>query len=133
MTVAVVDASVVVAALLDSGAEGRWAEDQVFIHDLAGPHLVLAEASNIMRRAVLSRQTSDEGASLAHADLLGLDIELFPFDPFASRVWQMRDNLTAYDAWYVALAEGLECSLLTLDGHLARAPGISCHVSLPGG
>lgn len=132
MTVAVADASVVVAALVDSGQDGQWSEDQVFAHDLAGPHLVLAEASNILRRAGLSGRVSEEGASLAHADLLGLDIELFAFEPFAWRVWQMRGNVTAYDAWYVALAESLDCVLLTLDGRLARAPGVGCHIRLPG-
>ena len=128
---AVVDASVVVAALVDSGEDGRWAEGQILAHDLAGPHLVLAEASNILRRAGLSQQLSGEGSSLAHSDLLGLDIELFPFKPFAPRVWQMRENVTAYDGWYLALAEGLECSLLTLDRRLARTPGIECDVRLP--
>lgn len=133
MSVAVVDASTVVAALLDSGPEGRWAEDQIITHDLAGPHLVLVEASNILRRAALAEDIGEAEATLAHGDLLGLDLELFPFEPFGARVWELRQNLTAYDAWYVAVAEGLDCSLLTLDGHLARAPGVKCPVRLPTG
>ncbi|MGH2732868.1 MAG: type II toxin-antitoxin system VapC family toxin [Actinomycetota bacterium] len=133
MSIAVFDASVLVAALLDSGQGGRWAEESVLTHEMAGPHLVLAETSNILRRAALAHDVNDEQASLAHADLVGFDIELFPFEPFASRVWQLRRNLTAYDAWYIALAESLDCPLFTLDGRLARAPGIRCPVRLPAG
>lgn len=133
MSIAVFDASVLVAALVDSGAEGHWAEESVIGHEMAGPHLVFAEAANILRGAALAHSVSDEQASLAYADLVAFDIELFPFEPFASRIWQLRGNLTSYDAWYVAVAEALGCPLLTLDGHLARAPGIGCPVRLPGG
>jgi predicted nucleic acid-binding protein len=98
---------------------------------MAGPYLLPAETSNILRRATLAHDVSDEQASLAHADLIDFDIELFPFEPFASRVWQLRQNLTAYDGWYVALAESLDCPLFTLGGRLARAPGIRCPVRLP--
>jgi predicted nucleic acid-binding protein len=132
VSVAVPDASALVAALVDSGEDGRWAEEQVVAHDLAAPHLVLAEASNILRRAALAGEIGPREATLAHTDLLELDIELFPFEPFGPRVWELRENLTAYDAWYVALAELLDCDLLTLDGRLSRAPGLRCTVRLPG-
>lgn len=56
------------------------------------------------------------------------EIELHPFAPFAARVWELRHNLTAYDAWYVAVAESLGCPLVTLDGRLTRAPGPTCAV-----
>jgi len=65
-------------------------------------------------------------ASLAHADLVALPVELFPYEPFASRVWELRNAVTAYDAWYVALAESLAVPLATLDERLARAPGPRC-------
>ena len=64
-------------------------------------------------------------------DLLGRDISLYPFAPFADRVWELRRNLTSYDAWYVAIAEFLDCPLVTLDRRLARAPGLSCRIVVP--
>ena len=103
----VVDASALVAALVDSGHEGKWAESTLAEGSLTGPELVLAEASNILRRLERSDQISRIEAASAHGDLLRLDMELFPFSPFAERVWALRSNLTSYDAWYVALAEAL--------------------------
>ena len=131
MTIAVVDSSVLVAAVIDAGDTGRWAEERLVGAQIAAPHLALAEASNILRRAGLAGDVSQEEASLAHADLMQVEIELFPFEPLGSRVWELRANLTAYDAWYVALAETLDCPLLTLDHRLARAPGVRCKVELP--
>ncbi len=58
-------------------------------------------------------------------------MELFPFAPFADRIWALRENLTSYDAWYVALAEALECPLATLDRRLSRAAGLRCEVLAP--
>lgn len=130
----VVDASVVVAALVDAGPGGEWAETQLQKAALVAPHLMPVEAANILRRAVLSRDLSVEAATLAHADLLGLKVELFPYEPFADRVWELRGNLTAYDAWYVALAETLKADFITLDARLARASGPRCTiVALPDG
>ena len=60
-----------------------------------------------------------------------LDLELFPFGPFADRVWDLRDNLTSYDAWYVALAEAVGCALATLDKRLVRATGPTCQFIAP--
>jgi predicted nucleic acid-binding protein len=68
---------------------------------------------------------------MAHADLLDLRVELFPYAPFAPRVWELRDNVTAYDAWYVELAESLGSSLATLDHRLARADGPRCGFETP--
>jgi predicted nucleic acid-binding protein len=132
VTVAVLDASVLVAALLDSRDAGRWAEDQVAAFDLAGPHLLTAEAANIVRRATLFGDVTESEGALATADLQALDVALFPFAPFGPRAWELRRDLTTYDAWYVCLAEALECPLLTLDARLARAPGIRCPVRIPG-
>ena len=127
----VVDASVLVAALIDSGHEGKWAESLVAEGRLAGPELVLAEASNILRRLERAEQITRIEAATAYGDLLRLDIELFPFTPFAERVWALRGNLTSYDAWYVALAEALDCSLVTLDRRLSRASGPICEIIAP--
>jgi len=122
----VVDASMVVAALVDIGAEGRWAETVLTSDFLAAPHLLTAEAANILRRSALVGAISAEQASLAHADLLDLRVELFPYAPFAPRIWELRDNVTCYDAWYVAVAEALGAPLATLDVRLAKAAGPRC-------
>ena len=124
----VVDASLMVAALVDSGAEGEWAEDVLARNALAAPELVLAETSNILRRLERAGGISTLEATSAQRDLLRLDLELFPFSPFADRVWALRQNLTSYDAWYAALAEALQCPLATLDRRLGRASGPSCEI-----
>lgn len=98
---------------------------------LAGPELALAEASNILRRLELAGQVSHLAAASAHADLLRLDVALFPFAPFAERIWALRKNLSSYDAWYVALAETLDCPLATLDRRLSHASGPLCTVLTP--
>ena len=58
-------------------------------------------------------------------------VELFPYAPFASRVWELRDNLTSYDAWYIALAESLGVGVATLDRRMAQAPGPRCTFEMP--
>jgi predicted nucleic acid-binding protein len=127
----VIDASVLVAALVDSGPDGLWAESVIAQDDLTGPELVLAEASNILRRLELTGRITRSEATRTHNDLLMLDLELFPFAPFAQRVWALRDNVTSYDAWYVALAEALDSPLATLDRHLSRASGPTCAFIVP--
>ncbi len=127
----VVDASMVVAALIDSGTEGGWAESLLTSDQLAAPHLMLAEAANILRRAALVGDVSGDVASLAHGDLLQLPVVLFPYEPFAERVWELRATVTAYDAWYVALAESLDAGLATVDLRLSRAPGPRCAFVTP--
>lgn len=122
----VVDASVAVAALVDGGPTGRWAEGVLLTDDLAAPHLMPVEAANILRRAVLQGDVTSDSASLAHGDLQDLRIDLFPYGAIADRAWELRENLTCYDASYVALAETLNASLATLDRRIARAPGTRC-------
>ena len=130
MTV-VLDASVLVAVLVDSGREGRWAESTLAEDSPAGPELALAEASNILRRLERAGEISRLEANSGHGDLLRLDLELFSFVPFAERVWALRNNLTSYDAWYVALAEALDCPLVTLDRKISRASGPRCEILVP--
>jgi predicted nucleic acid-binding protein len=127
----VVDASFVVAALTDSGPDGRWAEALVAAEQLAAPHLVMVEATNILRRAVLAGELSTSDAGMAHRDLVRLRVELFAYANFASRVWELRENVTAYDAWYVAVAERLDAPLATLDRRLVAAPGPTCTFVAP--
>lgn len=127
----VVDASLVVAALVDGGPAGLWAERMLGSADLAAPHLMPADAANILRRASQTGAVSGDNASLAHGDLLALSIQLFPYEPFAGRVWELRGNATCYDAWYIALAESLGATMATLDRRLSRASGPRCAIETP--
>ena len=140
---AVVDASLLVGALTGSGREGRWCEAALERPAIAAPELALAETANILRRLELSGAISPLEATAALRELLRLDtsansggrwtaaIECYPFGPFAERVWELRANLTVYDAWYVALAEALDWPLLTLDRRISRASGPRCEVIVP--
>ncbi|OBA78725.1 twitching motility protein PilT [Mycobacterium sp. 1164966.3] len=127
----VVDSSLVVAALVDTGPVGRWADRLLASDDLAAPHLMPVEAANILRRAAMAGEISADSAALAHADLLALRVGLFAYEPFAERVWELRKNLAAYDAWYVALAELLSAPLATLDPRLANSSGPRCAFAIP--
>jgi predicted nucleic acid-binding protein len=127
----VVDAALVVAALVDGGPDGSWADGVLASDHLAAPHLMLVEVANILRRGVLSGDLTADTASMAHADLLDLRVELFPYAPFAPRVWELRESVTSYDAWYVALAESLDAKLATLDLRLSRATGPRCSFQTP--
>ncbi|MHB1615516.1 MAG: type II toxin-antitoxin system VapC family toxin [Actinomycetes bacterium] len=127
----VVDSSVVVAALIDRGPVGVWAEALLVSGPLAAPHLMPVEAANVLRRSALAGDISADVASLAHEDLVSLRLELFPYSPCASRVWELRPNITVYDAWYVALAETLGARLATLDASLSRADGTRCEFAVP--
>ncbi|MGQ0625695.1 MAG: type II toxin-antitoxin system VapC family toxin [Sporichthyaceae bacterium] len=127
----VVDASFVVAALTDGGSEGTWAGAMLDSDDLAAPHLMQVEAAHVLRRGEATGTISADTAALAHADLLALRVELFAYAAFAPRVWELRHNLSAYDALYVAIAESVDADLATLDRRLARASGPRCGFRLP--
>lgn len=131
----VVDASALVAVLLDAGPTGVWAAAALRDADLAAPALLPFEVANIIRRHEASGLITSDQAALAHADLLDMAIELWPYDLLAARVWQVRRSHTADDAAYVALAELLETTLVTLDRRIRLAPGLRCPVldGPPGG
>lgn len=122
MTV-VIDGSIVVAAVLGDGESGFWAEDILSRGGLVAPHLMMAEATNALRGAELAGRISRDAAALAVRDLVDLPVESYPFEPFAARVWDLRRTITAYDAWYIAVAESLDVPLATLDVRLSRAQG----------
>ncbi|MGH3728712.1 MAG: type II toxin-antitoxin system VapC family toxin, partial [Micromonosporaceae bacterium] len=122
------DASAAVALLADEGEAGTWAEGAVKGMVLFAPDLMPFEVSNILRRHTVTGALDQTAAALAHADLTTLRVDLFPYVALADRVWELRHNLTAYDASYVALAELLEARLVTLDARLAKAPGPRCEI-----
>ena len=120
-----------VAALVDAGANGTWAEAIVARGSLHAPELARVEATNVLRRLELAKQITTPEANAGHEDLMQLNLELYPFDLFAERVWELRRTLTSYDAWYVALAEALNLPFATLDERLAKATGVSCEFLTP--
>jgi predicted nucleic acid-binding protein len=128
----VVDSSVVIAALVDNGPDGEWAEEVLANELLQAPELVLAEATNIFRRLERAKLITTPEANAAQDDLMQLNIELFPFEPFAGRIWELRQNVKSYDAWYVALAEALNLPLATLDEPLSKSNGVACKFLTPG-
>jgi predicted nucleic acid-binding protein len=127
----VCDASALVALLLDSGPDGRWAAQTMDGADLAAPSLAVFEAANILRRHELTVAVSADQAAQAHADLLDLAVEQWPYELLAPRVWELRHNLSSYDASYVALAELIGATLVTLDRKIGRAPALRCPVATP--
>lgn len=128
---AVVDSSVLVAAATDAGRDGAWAEKVVAEGNLVAPQLALVEATSILRRLEAAGVLARLEATAAQRDLLRIDLELVPFEPFAGRIWDLRGSVTSYDAWYVAVAESLDLPLATLDRRLSRATGPSCRFRLP--
>jgi predicted nucleic acid-binding protein len=122
----VIDASVLVDALLVAGpARSRLAND-----NLQAPELIDAELLSVLLRLVLANTVQDSHAlqALATADRLGL--RRHQMRSLWPRAWELRTNLSAYDALYVALAEQLNAPLLTADARLARAPGLRCLVEV---
>jgi predicted nucleic acid-binding protein len=128
----VVDASFVTAALQSTDSSlGDWAVETCRGHDLFAPHLLPVEVASALRRAELAGALSPGVAALAHRDLVALGIRLAPYEPLADRIWELRHVVTPYDAWYVALAEALDATLVTLDLRLARANGPTCAFLTP--
>jgi len=126
----VLDASALVAALLDSGPVGRWA-DGLLDQPIYAPTIVHAEVTNVLRRTAARGSVSDDVASLAHADLMALSITIVDHADIAARVWELRHNLSAFDASYVAVAELTGAPLATLDGRIVRSTGPTCVFSTP--
>jgi predicted nucleic acid-binding protein len=127
----VIDASVLVAFLADDGPDGAWAFEILLSGPLVAPHLLPVEVAGMLRRAGLRGAIPDTVATLAHSDLFDIPIGLYPYEPFNHRIWSLRDNVSTYDAWYVALAEALGAPVATLDLRLAAAPGPECAFVTP--
>ncbi|HEX3759737.1 MAG TPA: type II toxin-antitoxin system VapC family toxin [Kofleriaceae bacterium] len=97
---------------------------------LHAPYLIDLEVTSVLRSLEARRMVSRAVATRAIGDLLALDVTRYPHDVLVPRIWQLRGNLTAYDAAYVALAESLRAPLVTCDGQLAAAPGNRANIEL---
>jgi predicted nucleic acid-binding protein len=128
--VIVVDAGVLVTALADDGPDGDLCRHRLTGQTLAAPHLIDLEVGSVLRRLVRTRDLPERRARLALTDLADLPVERAPAVPLLSRCWELRENLTFYDAAYVALAELLDVALLTADARLARASGPRCTIEV---
>jgi predicted nucleic acid-binding protein len=128
--VIVVDASVLAPALADDGSGGDRARARLAGETIAAPELIDLEVVSVVRRAARAGRLDDRRSAQALADLTALPLRRAPHLPLLERVWALRENLTVYDAAYVALAETIGAPLLTADSALVDAPGIRCPVEL---
>lgn len=126
----VVDASVVTAVVAQDDERGRDLRDRLAGERLFAPELVDVEVMSAIRRAHRTGRLGADRAVRALAELALLPIARVSHTMLLNRIWNLRDNLTAYDAAYVALAQVLDAPLLTGDAPLARAPGLACEVML---
>lgn len=126
----VVDASVLAPALADDGDDGDRARDRLRGEQLAAPELIDLEVVSALRRAARAKRLDEQRSLQALTDLAALPLRRVPHLPLLDRVWELRDNLSAYDASYVALAEALDTVLVTADGRIKRASGIACEVAV---
>ena len=126
----VVDASVLVVALADDGPDGDHARVRLRGEELAAPELLDVEVASVLRRQARLGVVSPRRAELALADLAAAPVARAPHQPLLGRCWELRENLTIYDATYVALAEALGVDFLTGDVRLANATGPRCHIEV---
>jgi len=129
--VIVVDASALVEALFQtpaaSAARARLLNAEQTLH---APHLIDLEVAQVLRRYAASGRIEPAQGRDALNDLNDFPLDRYPHDLFLPRVWELRHNLTAYDAAYVALAEALDATLLTRDRRLAAASGHRARIEL---
>ena len=122
-----------VDALVVAGPAGDAARAELrFTQTLEVPAIFGAEAASALRALVTRGQLDAGRAAAALEQIRSVRANRYPFEPFARRAWQLRDNLTVYDAWYVALAEWLGTELVTADTALQTAPGPTCAIRRPG-
>jgi len=122
----VVDASAALSAMLNAGPARR----ALVSERLHAPHLIDPEVANGLRRTVTAQQMEADAAWSALDTWRRLGMTRYAMFPLLDRVWELRENVSAYDASYVALAELLDCSLLTADARLGRAPGVRCAITV---
>ena len=126
----VIDASVLAVALVDDGPDGDQVRDRLRGEALAAPSLVDLEVVSVWRGLARGGHLDARRAHLALDDLQAIPIQRVDHTALLERCWELRDNLTTYDAAYVALAEALQVTLLTGDQRLARAPGPNCPIEV---
>lgn len=126
----VVDASVLATALADDADDGDRARARLRGEALAAPDLVDLEVTSVLRGRLAGGHLDSRRADLALSDLLALPLARVPSLRLVQRCWELRDNLTTYDAAYVALAEALAVPLLTADARLAKATGPQCPIEV---
>jgi len=127
---AVLDASAVMAVVAGDDARGAALTSRLTQANLIAPTLLPYEVTNAIRRRWSGGVTSVEQATQALENLAALNIELFQWAILADRVWVLRGSITSYDASYVALAEIMDCPLLTADAKLAAMAPPTCQVEL---
>ncbi len=126
-----IDASVLANVVGDDGPAGRAARARIAsASQWSAPDLVDVETVSVLRRRWRAGDLTARRFRSAVVDLLSLPIIRFPTGPLMMRAYELRSNVTPYDATYVALAEGLSCPLVSADARLARAPGVHCHVDI---
>ena len=126
----VVDASVLAPALGDDGSDGDTARARLHGEALTAPELIDLEVASVVRRQLLAGHLDRRRAEMALTDLVALPVRRVPHRRLLGRCWQLRQNLTVYDASYVALAELLDVVLVTSAVRLSLAPGIRCRVEV---
>ena len=126
----VVDSSVVVSAVADGSDPGERRRGKLRGMRLAAPDLMRVECLSALRRHEAIGDLNADQAHEAMTTVLSLPVTVYPTAPLLTRAWQLRGNLTTYNACYVALAEILDCPLVTADRRLAAAPGIGCPVEV---
>lgn len=127
----VIDASILANAVGDDHTDGERARAELrSAGGVSAPDLVDVETVAVLRKRWLARTISARRFSSAIEDLEALAIDRYPSLRFMRRAYELRDNVTAYDATYIALAEILGCELLTADRRLASAPGARCAIRL---
>jgi predicted nucleic acid-binding protein len=126
--VIVVDASVLVVALADDGQDGDSARLRLRGERLAAPELVDLAVVSVLRRQFRQGELNERRAEQALSDLTDLPLQRASHRPLLHRCWELRSNLTVYDAAYVALAEALDTTLLTGDVRLSTAVGPRCKI-----
>ncbi len=119
----VIDASALLELLLRTPAAPAVDERVLKARRLCAPYLLDLEVTNVLRRYYAAGEMSSERAREAFADFRALRIDRYAHELLLARVWDLRHNVTAYDAVYLALAEALGAPLLTCDARLARVPG----------
>jgi predicted nucleic acid-binding protein len=128
--VLVVDASVLAPVVADGGSDGAAYRSRLRGERIAAPDLLRVEVVSVIRRQLRVGLLDVDQAERALDDLLDLPVAVYPTVALLRRGWELRDNVSAYDACYIALAESLDSTLLTADVRLARAPGVDCTIEL---